>query len=100
VLELAGLAPLVDAVVTSAAVGAAKPAPEIFRHALALAGAQPARALHVGDSAAEDVAGARASGIPALLLARDARGGAGTRSAERAPGGPAVIAGLDELVWS
>ena len=72
VLELAGLAPLLDAVVTSAAVGAAKPAPAIFRHALALAGIPAAEALHVGDSLEEDVAGAQACGIPAVLLARGA----------------------------
>jgi putative hydrolase of the HAD superfamily len=50
VLERAGLAPLVDGVVTSAAVGAAKPAAAIFAHALGLAGAAPERAIHVGDS--------------------------------------------------
>jgi putative hydrolase of the HAD superfamily len=71
VLERVGLAALVDAVVTSAAVGARKPAPAIFAHALALAGTAPAHALHVGDSLSEDVAGARASGIRPLLLRRD-----------------------------
>jgi putative hydrolase of the HAD superfamily len=93
VLELVGLAPLLDGVVTSAAVGAAKPAPEIFDHALALAGVPAGRALHVGDSVAEDVAGARGSGIPALLLRRV--GGVG----EAAPAGVATITSLDELVW-
>lgn len=90
VLELAGLAPLLDGVVTSAAVGAAKPAPAPFEHALALAGVPAQRALHVGDSLAEDVRGAQACGIRALLLHR----GAG----EAAVGVPA-ISGLDELDW-
>jgi HAD superfamily hydrolase (TIGR01549 family) len=92
VLERVGLAPLVDAVVTSAAVGARKPDPAIFRHALALAGVDrdPARrARHVGDSLAEDVAGARASGIGALLLRRDG---------SREPG-VETIGGLAELSW-
>ena len=40
----AGLVELVDGVVTSAAVGAAKPDPEPFRRALALAGARPGSA--------------------------------------------------------
>ncbi|HEX4012029.1 MAG TPA: HAD family hydrolase [Solirubrobacteraceae bacterium] len=93
VLELVGLAPLLHGVVTSAAVGAAKPAPEIFDHALALAGVQAGRALHVGDSLTEDVDGARECGIPALLLRRD--GGAG----QAAPAGVATITSLDELVW-
>jgi len=38
VLERVGLAPLVDGVLTSAAVGAGKPEAAIFKHALAMAG--------------------------------------------------------------
>ncbi len=49
-------------VVTSAAAGAAKPDPRIFRVALELLGIEPGRALHVGDSP-EDEAGARAAGM-------------------------------------
>jgi putative hydrolase of the HAD superfamily len=90
VLELAGLAPLLDGVVTSAAAGAAKPAPAIFHHALALAGVPSGDALHVGDSLSEDVDGARACGIRAVLLAR---GG------DAAPPDVATIGGLDELDW-
>lgn len=96
VLERVGLAPLVDAVVTSAAVGAGKPAPAIFAHALALAGVRdPAAAtvVHVGDSLAEDVAGARACGIAAILLARD-----GDPSPVPPPD-VAVLGSLDELQW-
>jgi putative hydrolase of the HAD superfamily len=93
VLERLGLAPLLHAVVTSAAVGAAKPAPEIFEHALALAGASAERACHVGDSVAQDVAGARACGIRAILIAR--RGPA----ASSAPAGVEVIGSLSELRW-
>jgi putative hydrolase of the HAD superfamily len=74
VLERVGLADGLDSVVTSAAVGAAKPNPAIFVAGLELAGCEPAAALHVGDSAAEDVAGARAAGIRALLLDRDGGG--------------------------
>ena len=90
VLELVGLAPLVDAVVTSAAVGARKPEPAIFAHALALAGTAPGDALHVGDSLAEDVAGARAFGIRPLLLRRDGIREPGVRT----------IASLTELTWT
>jgi hypothetical protein len=45
-------------------VGAAKPDPAIFAHALELAGGvAPAEAVHAGDDVAADVEGARAAGI-------------------------------------
>ena len=70
VLASLGLAGLLDGVLTSAEVGERKPAPGIFRRGLELAGAAPADASHVGDSLAEDVAGARNAGIEPILLAR------------------------------
>jgi putative hydrolase of the HAD superfamily len=76
VLERVGLAPLLDGVVVSAVVGHTKPDPAIFAAALELAGCEPAEALAVGDTESEDVAGARAAGIPALLLDRAERSGA------------------------
>ena len=69
-LGLAGLLDLVDGVVTSAVVGVAKPDPEPFRRALALAGAEPGEALHVGDSLENDVHGATGAGVRAVLVAR------------------------------
>jgi putative hydrolase of the HAD superfamily len=69
----AGLLEHVDAVVTSAEVGVAKPGRGIFERALELARARPGEAIHVGDSLENDVAGARAAGIRAVLLARDSR---------------------------
>jgi putative hydrolase of the HAD superfamily len=68
-----GLAPLVDAAVASAELGHAKPERAIFEHALGLAGAGAGEALHVGDSPEEDVAGALAAGLRAVLVARGAR---------------------------
>ncbi len=50
-------------VVDSTVAGAAKPDARIFQAALARAGAAPAAAVHVGDTLANDVAGARAAGI-------------------------------------
>ncbi|MBX5468387.1 MAG: HAD family hydrolase [Thermoleophilaceae bacterium] len=70
-LERVGLRPLVDGVVASAVVGAAKPAAALFHAALELAGCEPGEALHVGDSLDKDVQGARAAGLRAVLLARD-----------------------------
>ena len=74
VLERCGLGDLVDAVVTSAGAGSRKPDPGIFAQALEIAGCGPRQALHVGDTAEEDVAGAEAAGIRALLLDRDGGG--------------------------
>jgi putative hydrolase of the HAD superfamily len=70
-LEGAGLRDLVDDVVSSAAVGAAKPDPAIFAAGLERAGARPGDAVHVGDSPDNDVAGARAAGIRPVLVSRE-----------------------------
>jgi putative hydrolase of the HAD superfamily len=86
-LAQAGLLHLVDAVVASAVVGAAKPDARLFDAALEAAGCAPHEAIHVGDSLDKDVAGATAAGIAALLLVR---GG-------DAPPGVPVIRSLTEL---
>jgi putative hydrolase of the HAD superfamily len=65
-----GLLEVVDGVVTSADVGAAKPDPRIFRRGLELAGARPEHSVHVGDSLTGDVAGARSLGLRAVLVQR------------------------------
>jgi putative hydrolase of the HAD superfamily len=99
-LEQAGLLALVDGVVASAEVGAAKPERAIFERALDLVDAAPECAWHVGDSVAEDVAGARAAGLRAVLLARDgaaSRGGDATDRATAAAAGVPVVATLDAL---
>jgi putative hydrolase of the HAD superfamily len=72
-LEETGLAPLVDGAVASAELGVAKPDPAIFAHALEVAGVPAEEALHVGDSPVEDVEGARAAGVSAVLVVRDGR---------------------------
>jgi 2-haloalkanoic acid dehalogenase type II len=71
VLERCGLAELLDGAISSAEAGAPKPDPATFAAALELVGCEPAEALHVGDTREEDVVGARAAGIRALLLDRD-----------------------------
>ncbi len=91
VLEYTGLAPLLDGAVSSAAIGVAKPSPAVFEHALSLAGAQAADAIHVGDSPSEDVAGALAAGIEPVLIDRT---GTGERVA-----GVRTIRSLHELGW-
>ena len=74
VLERVGVLPLLDGVITSAAVGARKPDPRIFHEALEVAGCSAEEALHVGDSSEEDVAGAEAAGVRAVLLDRSGGG--------------------------
>ena len=92
VLRETGLRDRLDAVATSAEVGASKPAGELFAAALALAGAPAAEAIHVGDSLAQDVEGAIAAGIEAVWLRRS-----GDADQPAAPAGVRVIATLDEL---
>jgi HAD superfamily hydrolase (TIGR01549 family) len=74
VLERCGLLDLVDEVVTSAGSGASKPDPAIFAAALDRAGCDAPDVIHVGDTTEEDVAGARAAGVRALLIDRDGDG--------------------------
>jgi 2-haloalkanoic acid dehalogenase type II len=74
VLERCGLLEHLDGALSSAEAGSRKPEPAIFAAALELAGCGPDEALHVGDTAEEDVEGARAAGIEVLLLDRDGGG--------------------------
>jgi HAD superfamily hydrolase (TIGR01549 family) len=60
----------VDAWIASGSYGKVKPSPLIFRAALELVGCEPETALMVGDSPRDDVAGAKAVGMQALLLDR------------------------------
>jgi FMN phosphatase YigB (HAD superfamily) len=83
----AGLLEHVEGVVSSGGTGAAKPDPAIFERALALAGAQPAEVVHVGDSIDNDVAGARGVGLRAILVAR----------VGSAPAGVETVRSLSEL---
>jgi HAD superfamily hydrolase (TIGR01549 family) len=63
----------VDAVVGSRAHGRVKPHPTIFQAALELLRVEPPDAVMVGDSLDEDVEGARALGMRAILIDREER---------------------------
>jgi putative hydrolase of the HAD superfamily len=63
----------VDAAVSSGAHGKTKPHPTIFQAALELLGVEPEAAIMVGDSIEDDVEGAKAVGMRAVLLDRDDR---------------------------
>ncbi len=109
VLEGLGLAAHLDAVVVSAEVGYEKPDPRIFLEAARRLGLDPERIAHVGDRRREDVEGALALGMRAILL--DRRGpsrrqggsgagrasGSGQRRGAAEPAADAVIASLAEL---
>jgi putative hydrolase of the HAD superfamily len=63
----------VDVAVGSKAHGRTKPHASIFERALATLGTGPAETVMVGDSYADDIEGARALGMRAILLDRDER---------------------------
>jgi HAD superfamily hydrolase (TIGR01549 family) len=63
----------VDAIVDSRSHGRVKPHPTIFQAALELLGVAPVEAVMVGDSLEEDVEGARALGMRAILIDREDR---------------------------
>jgi len=76
-----------DSITVSCEVKAEKPAREIFETALRVAGVLPAEALHVGDSLEEDVRGAEAVGMRAILIDRQGE--------PKSPG--AVVGDLSEI---
>ena len=68
ILSRVGLEPCVDLVLDSHEEGVEKPDPRIFEIALARSQADRASTIHCGDIYHVDVAGARAAGLPAVLL--------------------------------
>jgi len=86
-LEELQLSRYFEVVVASALVGACKPHPTIFQHALERFHAPPERVVHVGDHPVNDLLGARRSGLAALLLDRS-----GEHSRD-----PAAIRTLEDL---
>lgn len=85
-----GLEEAMDFVLASAVFGASKPNPKIFEEALRRSGVEAHEAVHIGDSFEDDVKGARAVGIHAILIERHA----GHRKIENV----ATIHDLRELV--
>jgi putative hydrolase of the HAD superfamily len=85
-LEKLKLSKYFQAVIVSCEVAFTKPSPVIFEQAARMLGEAPEYILHVGDSAAHDVSGAKSAGFHALLLERG-----------RADAGDGVIGSLTEL---
>ena len=73
ILEGLGLDSWFESIHISSRVGYAKPAPEIYRAALALHHLKAKEALHIGDSAEKDAAGASNAGLTGVLLDRNGR---------------------------
>lgn len=92
-VDRCGLSGLVDHVVSSAEVGAAKPSPVPFQRALELLGLESSEVVHIGDEPDLDLAGARAAGISPVLIRRDP-----DRNPELTPAATPVITSLD--AWS
>lgn len=83
-LDRAGMMRGIEFVVDSHLVGIEKPDPAIFAVALGRLGTPPGRTLFVGDIRSVDEAGARAAGMPFVLL--DPLGDYGAPDAPRIPG--------------
>jgi 2-haloalkanoic acid dehalogenase type II len=72
-VDKCGIRHLLQAVISSAAFGFAKPNPDIFRYVLELIGSKPQETMMIGDSLDFDVAGAHALGIRAVWITRRVR---------------------------
>jgi putative hydrolase of the HAD superfamily len=66
-----GIAPYFDIIVIEGAFGMGKPERAVFEHALAVTGATPAQAWHIGDNLYADIGGAQGAGIHAVWIHRD-----------------------------
>ena len=73
-IERFGLAPLFHAVVIEGALGAGKPEPAVYTHALALLGVEPRDAWMVGDNLEWDVAAPQRLGMRAVWVDMAGRG--------------------------
>ncbi len=67
-IDIAGLRQYFDSLLSSETAGACKPAPAIFAEALRRAGCDAEETLFVGDTIAQDVAGAKRAGMRAVLI--------------------------------
>ncbi len=90
--EALGLGPYIDSITIPALAGAAKPDRAIFDYALARHGVRASDAAQVGDSISDDVDGAHAAGMRAVLLDRKGR-----FEGHSLPAKTTVIRSLDEL---
>ena len=88
--EQLGISSAFDLVIDSGVVGIEKPAPGIFRLALERFGIPADRALHLGDTYATDVVGARAASIRVALIDPHGHFAGRHQGVPRVPGAPEV----------
>lgn len=81
----------VDAVLTSGSHGKTKPHETIFRRMLELLDVAPEEAVMVGDTIEDDIEGARAVGMRALLVDREGRYGEGVTALDDLRAVPAAL---------
>lgn len=67
-ITIAGISPYFDSLLSSEYARSCKPDQQIFREAIRRAGCRPDEALFVGDSVAQDIAGANMAGLCSVLL--------------------------------
>jgi 2-haloalkanoic acid dehalogenase type II len=67
-MALSELEPYFDSILSSEQAGSCKPDPAIFAEALRRADCRPDQALFVGDTLAQDIAGANQAGLRSVLL--------------------------------
>jgi putative hydrolase of the HAD superfamily len=92
-----GLAEFFRASIISCEAGHMKPDPETFMRAAAELDCEPAAMLHVGDNMREDVEGARAAGLRAVLIDRNGRHGE-SESARSADSPPPCVGGYEVIL--
>ncbi len=68
-----GIAPYLNFAIFSSSFGLRKPHPDIFYHAVNLAGYAPCECVYVGDRYVEDVSGPRRIGMKAILKRKSGR---------------------------
>jgi putative hydrolase of the HAD superfamily len=79
-LDMVGLRPYFDVVVVSGPTGFRKPDTRLFHTALRAIEVEPGAALFVGDNLSRDVCGAKAAGLCAVLIDREATYGSDSSS--------------------
>jgi putative hydrolase of the HAD superfamily len=91
ILERLGIAKHLSVLTFSDELGLRKPRPEIFEYTLKALKVQPSEALHVGDTLAADIVGARSIGMRAVHLCHP-------RGANSYPSSGETISSLYELL--
>jgi len=91
-----GILPYFDFIVSSAEFGKAKPAPDIFIEALALAGCSPKEAVMIGDRLDNDIEPAQKLGMKSIWVKQDFGGLGDPKLLSKMP--DAIVNDISELI--